>query len=159
MINFFQKKPLLLILAFFLLSGCSDKNDSLSSEEKLWQLYSDNNRLERYNELKDSYGNNYWILKINEKEDSWWITNFVISVVSYIFPFTAATLTVGGAIWIILLITGIALTGGTILKILASVGSIMPLAFLPASIAGIAIIGIALAFIHRLFIAFYESFV
>jgi len=146
-----QQMPLIVILSLFLLSGCSGTNDSLSPEETIWQAYSNNNRLDKYNELKNSYGNNYWILKNNEKEDSWWITNFMIKVVSWIFPDTAATLTVGGFIWLIIIFTGVSLTGGAILGILAMVGEAMPLAFLPASIAGIFTIGMALVILQRLF--------
>jgi len=146
------------LLGIMLFSGCSDKDKGLSPEEKIWQTYSDNNRLDKYNELIDSYGENYWILKMNETEDSWWITNFMISIVSYIFPDTAATLTLGGFIWLIIILTGVSLTGGAILGILAKVGEAMPLAFLPASIAGIITIGMVLVILQRLLASLYGLF-
>jgi len=144
------------MLSIILFSGCSDKSNGMSPEEKIWQTYSDNNRLNKYNELIDSYGENYWILKMNETEDSWWITNFMISLVSYIFPDTAATITLGGFIWLIIALTGISLTGGAILGILAKVGEATPLAFLPASIAGILTIGMVLVILQRLLATLYE---
>lgn len=144
------------ICSIMLFIGCSNKDNSLSSEEKIWQTYSNNNRLDKYNELIDSYGNNYWILKMNESEDSWWITNLIISFVTYIFPDTAATVTLGGFIWLIIALTGTSLTGGTILMILAKVGKRTPLAFLPASIAGILTIGMILVIFQRLLATLYE---
>ena len=148
----------ILLISIMLFTGCNDTNNSLSPEEKIWQIYSDNNRLNKYNELKDKYGENYWILKINETEDSWWITNFIISVISYTFPDTAATLTLSGFIWLIIILTGVSLTGGTILKILAKVGEFTPLVFLPASIAGILTIGMVLVILQRLLATLYGLF-
>lgn len=146
------------MISIMLFTGCSDKDHSLSPEEKIWQTYSDNNRLDKYNELKDSYGDNYWILKMNETEDSWWITNLMISLVSYIFPDTAATITLGVFIWLIIALMGISLTGGAILGILAKVGKATPLALLPASIAGILTIGMVLVILQRLLAALYGTF-
>ena len=135
------------IVMIFSLSSCTNSN--VSKEEKIWQQYADNNRLDIYNKLVEKYGENHWILNNNKESDSYWLTNTTIWIITLIAPDTAAFLTLAGFIQLVLILTGTSLTGGMILHILARVGNATPFIFIPASVAGVFVIGVFLVIIHR----------
>lgn len=145
------------ILSIMLFTGCSDKDHTTKQtlEERIWQTYSDNGRLEKYNELKEKYGDIKTILILNEDKDSWWITNFTLWIVFNILPDLPDVLAGGGVIGSIYLIAwwlGVVLTGGGILAVLAWLGGLLGgIPGIPAAIMGIIYLGVMFAIFSKLF--------
>ena len=136
-------------LAVFLFVGCSDKQQTM--DEKIWQTYSDNNRLERYNELVEDYGEKRIILWMNEKEDSWWITNFTLWLFFSILPDMPDILAMGTLVGIMWALGMIGIAGG-ILGGLAYLGGLMGgIPGLPPAIVGILFLGIMFSVLQKLF--------
>ena len=143
------------LMGIILFTGCSDNNSSTEQtfEEKIWQTYKDNNRLDKYNELIDSYGNIKVILLLNEDEDSWWITNSTLWAVFSVLPDVPDILAGGSVIGLIYLfawLLGVTLTGGGILAILAWLGGDGVFGIAP-SIMGIIYLGAIFAVSSKLF--------
>lgn len=150
------------ILSIFLMSivlftGCNEKNNTTEQtfEERIWQTYSDNGRLEKYNELIEDYGDIKVILLLNEDKDSWWITNFTLWAVFSILPDIPDVLAGGSVIGLIYLIAwwlGVVLTGGGILAVLAWLGGSLGLIpGIPPAIMGIIYLGVMFTVFSKLF--------
>jgi len=145
------------LISIMLFTGCNDKDNGTEQtfEERIWQTYSDNGRLEKYNELKDDYGNVKVILLLNEDEDSWWITNATLWAIFSILPDIPDVLAGGGVIGFIYLIAwwiGVVLTGGGILAVLAWLGGMLGgIPGIPPAIMGIIYLGVMFAMLSKLF--------
>jgi hypothetical protein len=150
------------IFSIILFTGCSNKDDrnKQTIEEKIWQAYSDNGRLKKYNELKEKYGDNKLILLLNEDSDAWWITNFTLWVVFLALPDVPETLAGAGVIGMIYLIAwwlGVVLSGGGILAVLAFVGGMLGgIPGIPAAIMGIVYLGVMSSLLSKLFELFLQ---
>jgi len=147
---------LVLIIGSIFFSGCSSKDSNKQSfEERIWQTYSDNGRLDKYNQLIQDYGENKVILLLNEEEDSWWITNFTLWTVFSILPDIPDILAGSGVLGIFYLIawwTGVTLAGGGILAVLAAIGgSLGGIPGIPPAIMGIIYFGVMFAMLSKLF--------
>ena len=151
----YKRTILVVIMSILLLTGCSDSSDKQTFDERIWQTYSDNGRLDKYNELKDDYGNIKAIILLNQNTDSMWITNSTLWLIFSILPDVPDFLAGGGVIGIIYLIAwwlGVALTGGGILAVLAWVGAqLYVLPGIPAAIMGIVYLGAMFAMLSNLF--------
>ena len=149
----------LMFMMFFavFIGGCSDSpEEEVTWEDKLLSKYIDNNRVEKYNELKDRYDGIMVILWLNEEEDSWWIINFTTWLVFSILPDLPDALAGGGVIAIIYGVAwfiGVTLTGGGILGVLAYVGALFGggiLGIAPA-IVGIVYLGVMFSMLQKIF--------
>jgi len=139
------------IFSIMLFTGCSHKDDEQSFDEQIWQTYSDNNRLDKYNELVERYDNKRIILWLNEEEDSWWITNFTLWLVFSILPDMPDILAMGTLVGIMWAIGMIGVAGG-ILGGLAWLGGLMGgIPGLPPAIVGILFLGIMFSVLQKLF--------
>ena len=142
-----------LLLSIFLFTGCSSKsNDNEQSfDEKIWQTYSDNNRLDKYNDLVEKYDNKRIILWLNEEKDSMWITNFTLWLVFSILP-DMPDILAGGTIIGIMWAIGMLGTGGAILGGLAYIGGMLGgIPGIAPAIMGIVYIGIMFSILQKLF--------
>jgi len=139
------------IFSIMLFTGCSHKDNEQSFDEQIWQTYSDNNRLDKYNELVEKYDNKRIILWLNKKEDSWWITNFTLWLVFSILPDMPDILAMGTLVGIMWAIGMIGVAGG-ILGGLAWLGGLMGgIPGLPPAIVGILFLGIMFSVLQKLF--------
>ncbi len=128
------------LLFTVMLTACS-KSPSQSLNEKIFQEYVENNRVEKYHELYERYDGIKVILWLNAKKDRWWITNFTLWCIFSILPDLPEALAGGGVIAIIYAIAwwiGVTLTGGGILAVLAWLGKILGgIPGIPPAIMGI----------------------
>lgn len=150
--------PLLIIS--FLLGGCSDTPESEQSlEEKLYSTYLENNRMEKYKELKEEYGENRMILWLNKDDDAYWITNFTMWVMGHILPDlpdAAAGATIIGFLYLLMWWLFGTFVGGAILGALAFLGSMLGgIPGIPPAIMGIVYLGVMFSILANIFGSFF----
>lgn len=145
---------LLVAFVLFFVVGCS-ASPTQTLNEKIYEEYVKNNRVEKYHELYDRYDGIKVILWLNSDEDSWWITNFTLWLVFSILPDLPDALAGGGVVAIIYGIAwwlGVTLTGGGILAVLAWLGSMLGVVpGIPPAIMGIIYLGVMFAFLQHIF--------
>ena len=146
------------LLVLFMFTGCSSKENKQTFEEKMWQIYNENGRLDKFNEIQKEYDGNKIILWFNDKEDHSWLVNHIIYWLSWILPDPPTILAVGGVLGVIYGLAwwlGLALTGGGILALLAFVGTLAGgIPGIPPAIAGIIYLGILLEILVKIFGSF-----
>lgn len=156
----FGRLSLLVVMLFFsiYISGCSSDSDgeqTVTLEQKIYNEYLKNNRVEQYNEIKERYDDIKVILLINEKEDAWWITNFTLYIAFSILPDLPQALAGGGIIAVIYGTAwwlGVVLTGGGILAVLAFVGGMLGVVpGIPPAIMGIIYLGVMFSMLSNIF--------
>lgn len=136
--------------------GCTDKKENEQTfDEKIFQSYLDNNRIDKYNDLKEKYGDLRVILWYNEKEDAWWITNFTMwTMFSFLpdLPDVIAGGSILGLIYFIAWIIGVTLTGGGILGVLAYIGTkLYVIPGIAPAIMGIIYLGLMFSILTKIF--------
>jgi len=143
------------LVAVFMFTGCSSKNNKQTFEEAVWQNYANNNRLNVYNKIQEEYDGNKIILWFNEDEDHSWFVNHIIYWLSWILPDPPTVLATGGLLAVIYGLAwwlGITLTGGGILALLAWLGSKAGgIPGIPPAIVGIVFLGILFEILIQIF--------
>ena len=146
------------LLMFLVISvgGCSDSpEEKVTWEDKLLAGYVDNNRLDKYYDLKERYGDNRIVLWLNTEEDSWWITNFTLWAMFSILPDLPDVLAGGGVLAIINGVAwfiGVTLAGGGILAVLAYVGAMFGgVPGIAPAVMGIIYIGVMFSILQKIF--------
>jgi len=131
---------MVIMFPMFLLSGCSDTGTPKTTmEQRLQQQYAQQDRIQKYYELKERYDSRL-VLWLNREEDRWWITNFTAWFATIIFdiPEFAGIGAVLGIIYVVAWFIGVTLTGGGILAVLAYIGGLLGgIPGIPPAIAGI----------------------
>lgn len=72
----------ILCISCLFFSGCSNNY----SDQHLIEKYAENNRIDKYYDLRDRYDNIKVIMILNIDEDRMWITNFTLWVIFSILP-------------------------------------------------------------------------
>ena len=145
-------------LVLFMFTGCSSKKDKQTFDEKMWQIYKESGRLDKFNEIQKEYDGNKIILWLNDKEDHSWLVNHTIYWLSWILPDPPTVLATGGVLAIIYglgWLLGLALTGGGILGLLAYVGRLLGgVPGIPPAIMGIIFFGVLFEILVKIFNSF-----
>ena len=131
---------LCMILIAMFLTGCGS-SEGISFEEEIRSAYNENDRLDRFYDLKEQYPDNKVILWLNRDEDRWWIINFTAWLVFLFLPDIPEIIASGGVLAIFYGIAwwiGVTLTGGGVLAVLAYLGGIFGgFPMIPPTIVGI----------------------
>jgi len=148
-------KILLIPFIIIMFSGCSSKENKETFEQKMWQIYKDNGRLDKFNEIQEKYDGNKIILWLNAKEDHSWIVNHIIYWLSWILPDPPTVLAGAGVLAFIYGLAwwlGLVLTGGGILALLAYIGSLLGgIPGIPPAIMGIIYLGVLFEILINIF--------
>ena len=146
------------LFILFMFTGCSSKKNEQTFEEKMWQIYKENGRLDKFNEIQKEYDGNKIILWLNAKEDHSWLVNHIIYWLSWILPDPPTILAAGGVLAVIYGLAwwlGLVLTGGGILALLAYIGSLFgDIPAIPPVIMGVIYLGILLNILLKIFSSF-----
>jgi len=125
----FFTSTILIVLALMVFGcGNSGNGKQMSLEEKIFNGYVENDRIDKFYELQERYDDNRVILWINQDNDALWITNFVLWMVFLILPDLPEILATGGILAVFYGIAwwlGVVLTGGGILGVLAWLGGLL----------------------------------
>jgi hypothetical protein len=151
-INKHIRNILLIFISIIVFTGCSSKeNNGQTFDEQIVQSYLDNNRIDKYNDLKERYDNIRLILWYNQEGDAWWITNFTMWVVFSILP-DLPDLMASSTILVFMWWIGMFGGGGLILGGLATIGALLGgIPGIPPAIMGIVYLGLMFSILSKLF--------
>lgn len=153
--NFFTS--VMLIIVALMVFGCGDpgNGNQVSLEEKIFNGYVKNDRVDKFYELQDRYDSNRVILWINQENDAMWVTNFTLWAVFLILPDLPEVLATGGVLAVFYGVAwwlGVVLTGGGILAVLAFIGGILGvIPGIPPAVMGIVYLCVMFSVFLKLF--------
>jgi hypothetical protein len=147
----------MLIIVALMVFGCGDSGNGnqVSLEEKIFNGYVKNDRVDKFYELQERYDNNRVILWINQANDAMWVTNFTLWAVFLILPDLPEVLATGGVLAVFYGVAwwlGVVLTGGGILAVLAFIGGILGvIPGIPPAVMGIVYLCVMFSVFLKLF--------
>lgn len=153
--QFFTGVTLIVVALMVIGCGGSANGSKVSLEEKIFNGYVKNDRVDKFYELQDRYDDNRVILWINQANDALWVTNFTLWAVFLILPDLPEVLATGGVLAVFYGVAwwlGVVLTGGGILAVLAYIGGIFGIIpGIPPAVMGIVYLCVMFSLFLNLF--------